>query len=65
MLTKTISWFSQVVGEEPKINIENRDIERVYKTKFLCVFIDSKMNWRYHIDHIANRLEKILALLLR
>ena len=27
----------KVVGEEPKINIENRDIERVYKTKILWV----------------------------
>ena len=31
----------KVVGEEPKISIEIRDIERVYKTKFLDVVIDS------------------------
>ena len=65
MLTKPISCFLQlkikkVVGEEPKISIENRDIERVYKTKFLGVVIDSKLNWRYHIDYIyiANRISK-------
>ena len=49
MLTKPISCFLQpkikkVVGEEPKISIENGDMERVYKTKFLCVVIDSKLN---------------------
>ena len=30
----------KVVGEEHKIAIENRDIERIYKTKFLGVVID-------------------------
>ena len=61
MLTKPISWFLQpkikkIVDEEPKISIENRDIERVYKTTFLCVVIDSKLKWRYRIDYIANRI---------
>ena len=46
----------KVVGEEPKISIENRDIERVCKTKFLGVVIHSTLNWRYHIDYIANRI---------
>ena len=50
---------TKIVGEEPKISIENRDIERVYETKFLGVFfIDSKLNWRYHIDYIANWISK-------
>ena len=40
----------KVVGEEPTISIENRDNERVYKKKILCVVIDSKLNWRYHLD---------------
>ena len=48
----------KVVGEEPKVSIENRDIERVYKTKFLGVVIDSKLNGRYHIYYIANRISK-------
>ena len=40
MLTKPISWFLQpkikkkVAGKEPKISIENRDVERVYKRNF-------------------------------
>ena len=46
------------MGEEPKIDIENRNIERVYKTKFLGVVIDSKLNWHYYIDYIANRNTK-------
>ena len=59
----------KVGRKEPKISIENRDIERVYKTKFLGVVIDSKLNWRYHIDYMALIMlligfkKKILALL--
>ena len=51
------------MGEEPKISIENRDIERVYKTNFLGVVIDSKLNWRCQIGYIANKISKKLALL--
>ena len=69
MLTKPISWFlqpniKQVVVEGTKISIENRDIERVYKTKFLCVIIDSKLNWRCHIDYIANRISKNIGFIV-
>ena len=70
MLTKPSLWFLQrkikkVVDEEPKISIENRDIERVYKTKFLGVVIDSKLNWRYHIDYISNRISKSSGIIVK
>ena len=48
----------KVVGEEPKISIENWDVEHVYETKFLGVVIDCKLNWCYHIYYIANRIFK-------
>ena len=53
------------MGEESKISIENRDIERVYKTKFLGVVIDSKLNWRCHIDYIANRISKNIGIIVK
>ena len=55
----------KVVGEEPKISIENRDTEQVYKTKFLGVVIDSKLNWRYPIDYIANRISKNFGIVVK
>ena len=55
----------KVVGEEHKISIENRDIERVYKTKFLGVVIDSKLNWRYHIDYIAYMISKNIGIIVK
>ena len=70
MLTKPSLWFlerkiKKGVDEEPKISIENRDIERVYKTKFLGVVIDSKLNWRYHIDYISNRISKNSGIIVK
>ena len=53
------------MGEEPKINVENRDIERVYKTTFLVVVIDSKMKRRYHVDYIGNRISKNIGIIVK
>ena len=55
----------KVVDEEPTISTENQDIQRVYKTKFLGVGIDSKLNWRYHIDYIANKISKNIGIIVR
>ena len=45
--------------------VYNRDIEHVYKTKFLGVVIDSKLNWRFHIDYIANRIWKNIGIIVK
>ena len=63
MFTNPISWCLQpklkkVVDEEPKTRIEIRDIERVYKTKFMGIVTDNKLNWRSQIDYIANIISK-------
>ena len=55
----------KVVSEELKISIENRDVERVYKTELLGVVIDNKLNWRYHIDYIANRIYKTIGIIVK
>ena len=47
------------------ININNTEINRVYKTKFLGVIIDSELNWRHHITHIKNKISKTTGILLR
>ncbi len=40
-------------------------IDRVYVTKFLGVLIDSKLNWKQHIDRTRNKLAKCTALLYK
>ena len=40
------------------LNINDTAIERVYCTKFLGVYIDSKLTWKDHIDHIALKVAR-------
>ena len=42
------------IAKKPNIEIiiKNAKIDMVYKTKFLGVLIDNKLNWKDHIDMI-------------
>ena len=37
-------------------SIDNCEIDMVYKTKFLGVVIDSKLNWKDHIAIVKSKL---------
>ena len=47
------------------ISINNVCIERVYCTKFLGVFIDSKITWKEHINKLNGKLSKSVSILYR
>ena len=38
------------------ISINNCEIDLVYKTKFLGVVIDSKLNWKDHVATVKSKL---------
>ena len=40
----------------PNIIIEGINIDRVYFSKFLGIYIDSKLNFKHHINHLINKL---------
>ena len=42
----------------PDITIDNQPIDKVEKTKFLGVVIDSKLSWKNHICLVAGKLSK-------
>ena len=50
---------------EPNVNISiNKcEIDMVYKTKFLGVVIDSKLNWKDHIAMVKSKLSKSIAIM--
>ncbi len=52
-------------AEDCNIMIDNETITRVSNTKFLGVIIDETMSWKYHIDHICNKVSKCIGILLR
>ena len=41
-----------------KIKIDDTDLAKADSAKFLGVFIDSKLTWRHHINHIASKIAK-------
>lgn len=47
--------------EEPKLLINNQDIEIVKAIKYLGVIIDSKLTFREHFNHLASKAKKLLA----
>ena len=46
-----------------QLNINNINIQRVYYTKFLGVFIDHKLTWKEHISKVCGKVSRCTALL--
>ena len=47
----------------PNLNINGFTIERESSTKFLGVWIDENLTWRYHIHIVENKIAKNIGLL--
>ena len=45
------------------ISMNNCEIDMVYKTKFLGVVIDSKLNWKYHAAMVKSKSSKSIAIM--
>ena len=45
--------------------IEHERINRVHVTKFLGIYIDDKLNWKYHIHTVRSKLSKVAAIIYR
>ena len=41
------------------VYIDNFEIARVSITKFPGIFIDGYMTWKYHIEHVCNKCNKV------
>ena len=47
------------------ITVNGEKINRVSETKFLGVYIDDELNWKYHTSQIASKISKNLGVLFR
>ena len=52
-------------GPLPRLFLGNAEIERKNVVKFLGIFLDDKLKWKMQIDHISNKLSKMLGILYR
>ena len=48
-----------------EISINNANIDMVYKTKFLGVLIDNKLNWTDHIATMKAKLSKSIGIMYK
>ena len=55
--------FGNEINQDIKIN--NIPIDRVHSTKFLGVYIDSKLNWSEHIKCIRGKLSKSIGIICK
>ena len=53
------------VNNNIKIRINMEEIEKVHVTKFLGVYIDYRLDWKRHIDHIINKVSKSISIIYR
>ena len=42
--------------------IDNFEIVRESVTKFLGIFIDENLTWKYHIEHVCNKVSKSIGI---
>ena len=48
-----------------EITIDDKVINQEHSTKFLGVFIDDKLNWKRHIEHISKKLSRGIGVLCK
>ena len=44
------------------ITIDGQQIEQVKYTKFLGLFIDEELSWKYHINHVTMKISKLTGI---
>lgn len=49
----------------PLVHLNNEIFERVYETKYLGLYIDSKLNWKNNVNHIVKKISSINFALYR
>ena len=63
--THYIVFGNKTIDGKVSVLINNKIIDRVYESKFLGVYIDSRINWKYHIDKTRCKLSKSLSILYK
>ena len=67
-LTKTIHFFTRkrkkchIKIDLPILYINNFEIVRESRTKFLGIYMYKNLTWKYDIEHICNKISKNLEL---
>ena len=64
--TKCMVFHSkQRIVQYPKLKIDNNIIEQVSKFNFLGLILNSHLTWQNHIDHISNKVSRVIGIMYR
>ena len=53
------------LSHKPKIFIHEQTINKVNYTKFLGLYIDEELSWKYHINHVGMKVAKMTAIMAK
>ena len=54
-----------IANDLPILDIDNFEIVRESVTKFLGIFIDENLTWKYHIEHVCNKVSKSIGIMYK
>ena len=54
-----------IANDLPILYIDNFEIVRESVTKFLGIFIDENLTWKYHIEHVCNKVSKSIGIMYK
>ena len=60
--TNYLLFYKDNTSNNP-IKINNEIIEKASVSKFLGVYLDDQLNWKYHINHVIAKLSKTLGIM--
>ena len=68
--TKSTLFHSQkkkrlIANDLPMLYIDNFEIARETVTKFLDIFIDENLTWKYHIERVCNKVSKSIGIMYK
>ena len=54
-----------IANDLPILYIDNFEIVRESVTKFLGIFIDKNLTWKYHIEHVSKKVSKSIGIMYK
>ena len=57
--------LNQTLSIEINNQFNNQKIDKVKCTKFLGLYIDDELTWKYHIDQITTKISKMAGIMAR
>ena len=54
-----------IANDLPMLYIDNFEIVRKSIAKFIDIFIDENLTWKYHIEHVCNKVSKSIEIMYK